>query len=106
MSHCAFINYETRDAAEKAAAACQGRAVIAGCPLRVRWGQPKAIGTMDKDQRTQMLRDARIPREQEESRHQHSLEAGGDTGGQPSAPVVAAPPGGDDAPNYASLSGD
>ncbi|KAM4061105.1 RNA recognition motif domain-containing protein [Hirsutella rhossiliensis] len=105
MSHCAFVNYETREAAEKAAAACQGRAVIAGCPLRVRWGQPKAIGTMDKEQRTQMLRDARVPREQDRTRHQHSIEGGGPEG-QPSAPVVAAPPGAEDQPNYASLAGD
>lgn len=108
MSHCAFVNYETREAAEKAAAACQGRAVIAGCPLRIRWGQPKAIGTMDKEQRSQMLHDARVPRGQGQGRQQGAVE-GGPQDGQPriaGAPVVAAPPGGDDAPNYASLSGD
>ena len=109
MSHCAFINYETREAAEKAAAACQGRAVIAGCPLRIRWGQPKAIGTMDREQRSQMLRDARLPRGQGQSRQQNAIE-GGAQDGQPriagGAPIVAAPPGGDEAPNYASLSGD
>ncbi|KND92712.1 Pre-mRNA-splicing factor slt11 [Tolypocladium ophioglossoides CBS 100239] len=108
MSHCAFVNYETREAAEKAAAACQGRAVIAGCPLRIRWGQPKAIGTMDREQRSQMLRDARVPRGQGQSRQQGAIE-GGPQDGQPriaGATVVAAPPGGEDAPNYASLSGD
>ncbi|PNY26565.1 Pre-mRNA-splicing factor slt-11 [Tolypocladium capitatum] len=108
MSHCAFINYETREAAEKAAAACQGRAVIAGCPLRIRWGQPKAIGTMDREERSQMLRDARVPRGQGQSRQQGAIE-GGPQDGQPriaGAPVVAAPPGGEDAPNYPSLSGD
>lgn len=107
MSHCAFVNFETRDAAEKAAAACQGRAVIAGCPLRVRWGQPKAIGTMDKEQRSQMLRDARIPKQ-----HGHAPQPG--AGGAPqhgaahiaAPPAVAPPPGADDTPNYASLSGD
>jgi pre-mRNA-splicing factor RBM22/SLT11 len=59
MSHCAFVNYETREAAEAAAAACQGRAVIAGCPLRVRWGQPKPIGLMNKEERLEMIRDGR-----------------------------------------------
>lgn len=59
MSHCAFVNYETREAAEKAADACKGRAVIAGCPLRIRWGQSKAIGTMDRQERVEMLRDGR-----------------------------------------------
>lgn len=103
MSHCAFVNYETREAAEKAAAACQGRAVIAGCPLRIRWGQPKAIGNMDKDQRLQMLRDARI-RKESRTQQQKAIE-----GAQPSASSagpVAAPPGGDDGPNYASLAGE
>ncbi|KAJ6442417.1 pre-mRNA splicing factor slt11 [Purpureocillium lavendulum] len=108
MSHCAFINYETREAAERAAAACEGRAVIAGCPLRIRWGQPKAIGTMDREQRGQMLRDARIAKP-----HGHQRAIAGSSqqgaGGQPriaAPPTVAAPPGADEAPNYASLSGE
>ncbi|KAJ6788955.1 hypothetical protein PWT90_04192 [Aphanocladium album] len=104
MSHCAFVNYETREAAEKAAAACQGRAVIAGCPLRIRWGQPKAIGTMDKDQRAQMLRDARI-RQASRTQQQRAIE-GGEASSSASARPVAAPPGGEDAPNYASLAGE
>ncbi|KAK2025166.1 RNA recognition domain-containing protein [Colletotrichum zoysiae] len=112
MSHCAFVNYETREAAEKAAAACQGRAVIAGCPLRVRWGVPKAIGTMDKEQRSQMLMDAR--------RGQGSVRGGGKIGRrqisassdagegvqQSNSQVVAPPPGADDGPKYASLQGE
>ncbi|KJZ74324.1 Pre-mRNA-splicing factor slt-11 [Hirsutella minnesotensis 3608] len=109
MSHCAFVNYETREAAEKAAAACQGRAVIAGCPLRIRWGQPKAIGTMDKEQRSQMLRDARLSRGQDQAQQRQAIEGGGQHGGQPriaSAPLVAAPPGAEDEPQYASLAGD
>lgn len=109
MSHCAFVNYETREAAEKAAAACHGRAVIAGCPLRVRWGQPKAIGTMNKEQRVEMLRDARvaIPRR---APQQESIEGGRQGAPQASQmanrQAIAAPPGGDDTPNYASLAGD
>ncbi|CAK7233498.1 Pre-mRNA-splicing factor slt11 [Sporothrix curviconia] len=54
MSHCAFINYDTREAAEKASAACQGRAVIAGCPLRAR-----PVGTMNREERVEMIRDGR-----------------------------------------------
>ncbi|KAK0388321.1 hypothetical protein NLU13_4566 [Sarocladium strictum] len=108
MSHCAFINYETRAAAEKAAAACQGRAVIAGCPLRIRWGQPKAIGTMDKEQRSQMLHDARIRKQS----RQAAIEGGSGQGGSsaqaalPPPPPVAAPPGADDETSYASLAGE
>lgn len=108
MSHCAFVNYETREAAEKAAAACQGRAVLAGCPLRIRWGVPKAIGTMDKEQRAQMLHDARQRQGAPKGQGSRAIEggAGGLGGRQESQPaVIAAPPGAGDEPNYASLSG-
>lgn len=106
MSHCAFVNYETREAAEKAALACQGRAVIAGCPLRIRWGQPKAVGNMDKNERAQMLQDARM---QKRGTQQRAIEGGPSGAGQQSsasAPPVAAPPGAEDTPQYASLAGD
>ena len=112
MSHCAFVNYETRAAAEKAAEACQGRAVIAGCPLRIRWGQPKAIGNMDKQERSSMLQDARVRKNKTQQR---SIEGGSSGSGQqqaalPSsgsaAPAVAAPPGAEDEPQYPSLAGD
>ena len=109
MSHCAFINYETREGAEKAAAACHGRAVISGCPLRVRWGQPKAIGTMNKEQRSEMLRDARvsIPRRAPQQRYIDGAPQGASEAGQSAnTSAVAAPPGVDETPNYASLAGD
>ncbi|KAJ3954561.1 Pre-mRNA-splicing factor slt11 [Colletotrichum tropicale] len=112
MSHCAFVNYETREAAEKAAATCQGRAVIAGCPLRVRWGVPKALGTMDKEQRTQMLMDARLRQGRsrgggQPGRKQITHRSGaGDTAQPAASAVVAPPPGADDGPRYASLQGD
>lgn len=110
MSHCAFVNYETREAAEKAAATCQGRAVISGCPLRIRWGQPKAIGNMDKAERSEMLQDARMRVQRGsakaiEGAGKGSVAGGGDATRALPAPV-AAPPGGDDAPNYASLQGE
>lgn len=114
MSHCAFINYETREAAERAAEACQGKAVIAGCPLRVRWSQPKAVGTMNREERSEMLRDGRsaFPQARRAPGGQKAVEgggaAGGNTGGaqqgSPAPLPVAAPPGADDV-NYASLSG-
>lgn len=113
MSHCAFVNYETREAAEKAAEACHGRAVIAGCPLRVRWGVPKAIGTMDKEQRSQMLMDARRGQGNARAgdgrggRKQTSGSSGvGDATQSSAGPAVAPPPGAGDGPQYASLSGD
>jgi pre-mRNA-splicing factor RBM22/SLT11 len=110
MTHCAFVNYESREAAENAAAECKGRAVIAGCPLRVRWSAPKTIGTMDKEERSEMLRDGRsaFP----EARRRAGQKAIGGTGTEGAAGqgndlsglVVAPPPGADDV-QYASLAG-
>lgn len=58
-AHCAFLNYATRQAAETAAEACQGKAVIKGCPLRVQWGKPKPLDTMERDQRISYAREGR-----------------------------------------------
>ncbi|KAH8648417.1 pre-mRNA-splicing factor slt-11 [Xylariales sp. PMI_506] len=119
MSHCAFVNYETREGAERAAEACQGKAVISGCPLRVRWSVPKAVGTMNKEQRSAMARDGRTPFA-DPRRQQRAIEGGRQGGGQraltqggagdpdqefESMVAVAPPPGSGDV-NYASLSGD
>ncbi|TPX11358.1 uncharacterized protein E0L32_001176 [Thyridium curvatum] len=115
MSHCAFINYETREAAEKAAAACQGKAVIAGCPLRVRWGQPRAIGTMKREERTEMIRDGRSAfpgakgagaREGPRAIGAGDPQASTGSGGQDELASLApaAPPGAADV-QYASLAG-
>ncbi|AEO54566.1 hypothetical protein MYCTH_2142074 [Thermothelomyces thermophilus ATCC 42464] len=113
MTHCAFVNYETREGAEKAAAECKGRAVIAGCPLRIRWSVPRPIGTMDKEQRAEMLRDGRSAFPQANRRGpQKSIEGGAAQEGGSAATrgddlsnlAVAAPPGAADV-QYASLSG-
>ncbi|KAL7621687.1 Pre-mRNA-splicing factor slt11 [Parahypoxylon ruwenzoriense] len=117
MSHCAFINYETREAAERASEACQGRAVIAGCPLRVRWSVPRAIGTMNKEERSTMARDGRsaFPGQRRGQSGPKAIEAppgqegSGQAGSQQkyigSVSAIAAPPGAADV-NYASLAGD
>ncbi|KAI1842214.1 hypothetical protein JX265_001425 [Neoarthrinium moseri] len=115
MSHCAFINYETRAGAEKAAETCQGRAVIAGCPLRVRWSVPKAVGTMTKEQRGEMARDGRSAfgdtRKQKAIEGRPGQKALTQGDGQPQGQdgaqmnVIAAPPGASDV-NYASLAGE
>ncbi|TKA22077.1 Pre-mRNA-splicing factor slt11 [Salinomyces thailandicus] len=58
-SHCAFMNYIERDDAEKAAAACQGRAVIKGVPLRVQWGRPKPLDNMEREKRMENAKAGR-----------------------------------------------
>lgn len=106
-SHCAYINYVSRQDAEKAADDCHGRAVVAGCPLRVTWGRPKQLDTMDRDQRIANAREGRATaRPQGQKRSAAAIEG---------APVPAeegfdslaalAPPGADDV-KYASLAGD
>jgi pre-mRNA-splicing factor RBM22/SLT11 len=111
MSHCAFINFATREGAEAAAEALQGRAVIAGCPLRVQWGRPRPIGTMDREERIATGREGRSAFRNPSSA---AIEGGsGAAGGYIQAPpkddlesmsVVAQPPGSGDV-KYASLAG-
>ncbi|KAF3939725.1 hypothetical protein ABW19_dt0207798 [Dactylella cylindrospora] len=55
-SHCAFVNFQTRAGAEAAAESCQGKAVIAGCPLRITWGKPRPLGTIDRAQAAAIAR--------------------------------------------------
>jgi pre-mRNA-splicing factor RBM22/SLT11 len=105
-SHCAFMNFQTRGGAEAAAEACQGRAVVKGVPLRVQWGKPKPLDTMDKDQRMVYAREGRNmgaagKRAVEEGRGQLGGAAAAD---DLDSLVVAAPPGADDI-EYASLAG-
>jgi pre-mRNA-splicing factor RBM22/SLT11 len=58
-AHSAFVNYATRQGAEAAAEACQGRAVVKGVPLRVQWGKPKALDTLDREQRIENAKAGR-----------------------------------------------
>jgi pre-mRNA-splicing factor RBM22/SLT11 len=110
MSHCAFINFATREGAEAAADALKGRAVIAGCPLRVQWGRPRPIGTMDKDERSATGREGRSAfADSDPSRAIDGETAGGLTRALPkddlaSMATVAPPPGQSDI-QYASLAG-
>lgn len=114
-SHCAFMNYMTREGAEAAAAACQGRALIKGVPLRVQWGKPKPLDNLDRDVR---MAHARAGRENVAA----SKDLGGraaitgigpgsqgqggvDTATLDGLIAVAPPPGSDDV-QYASLAGD
>jgi pre-mRNA-splicing factor RBM22/SLT11 len=110
MSHCAFVNYATRESAVAAAEALQGKAVIAGCPLRVQWGRPRPIGTMEREERVATGREGRSAFAS--AGGQFAIEDGSaQVGGVPtsrgdlaSMSAVAPPPGSEDV-NYASLAG-
>ena len=111
-AHCAFINYATREGAEAAAEACQGKAVITGCPLRVQWGRPRPLDNMEKEERMATARQGRDTAAAIASAN--GLARGPFDGGATGAPLqdnmddltaVAAPPGQEDV-QYASLAGD
>ena len=112
-SHCAFINYATREGAEAAAAQCQGKAVIQGCPLRVKWGKPKPLDNTDREQRMEWAREGRqTAASVKEGPGQPAIVSGAGQAQIEAAPeeesstyVVAAPPGAGDV-QYASLAGD
>ena len=49
----------SRESAEEAAAACQGKAIVQGVPLRVQWGKPKPLDSLDRDQRLENAKAGR-----------------------------------------------
>ncbi|KAK5064492.1 Pre-mRNA-splicing factor slt11 [Exophiala bonariae] len=112
-AHCAFVNYATREGAEAAAAHCQGKAVIQGCPLRVRWGKPKPLDNADRDQRMEWAREGRQTATAVKNAPggRAGITAGAaaqieGTGDEDSASTIVAPPPGQGDVTYASLAGD
>ena len=112
-SHCAFVNYATREGAEAAAEHCQGRAVIKGCPLRVKWGKPKPLDSTDREQRMEWAREGRQTDAAVRAAQggQRAIAAGEPLGqhvaeeDEESSFVVAPPPGTGEV-QYASMAGD
>ncbi|RAL11817.1 Pre-mRNA-splicing factor ECM2 [Aspergillus homomorphus CBS 101889] len=108
-AHSAFVNFATREGAEAAAKHCQGKAVLQGCPLRVRWGKPKPLDNMDREER---LKNAREGRQAVGARSadggRRAITAAGDDASKEQRPrnyAVAPPPGAGDI-QYSSLNGD
>jgi pre-mRNA-splicing factor RBM22/SLT11 len=107
-SHCAFVNYVNRAEAEVAAEKCQGKAIIQGCPLRVRWGKPKPLDNLDREERIKNAREGRsavgTPPKGSDKK---AITAAGDATTQEKAQsyAVAPPPGSGDV-QYASMNGD
>ncbi|GKZ35590.1 pre-mRNA-splicing factor slt11 [Aspergillus brasiliensis] len=108
-AHSAFVNFATREGAEAAAKHCQGRAVIQGCPLRVRWGKPKPLDNMDREERMKNAREGRQaagPRVADSGKK--AITAAGEEIGkeQKQRSYAVAPPPGAGEVQYSSLSGD
>lgn len=108
-SHCAFLNYMTREDAEAAAAGCQGRAVVKGVPLRVQWGRPKPLDNLDREERMRNARSGRASAVASEKiggvGAQKAIAAGVASQSGDGLDLVAAPPGSEDV-QYASLAGE
>ncbi len=107
-SHCAFMNYIDREGAEKAAAACQGRAVIKGVPLRVQWGKPKPLDSLDRDQRMENARAGRTDGGSGVGGKRKAIESAGPGKAEDDGleGLVAAPPPGQGDVEYASMAGE
>ena len=109
-SHCAFINYATREGAEAAADHCRGRAIIKGVPLRVTWGKPKALDHLDTEERMAYARSGRDTAKAVAATEQPSA-ATKNASGIGAAPAnidelsAIAPPPGQENVQYASLAG-
>ncbi|PKY05672.1 hypothetical protein P168DRAFT_303422 [Aspergillus campestris IBT 28561] len=110
-AHSAFVNYATREGAEAAARQCQGKAVIHGCPLRIRWGKPKPLDNLDREERIKNAREGRtaVPnaRGGGNAANKSITAAGEDANRQekPRAAAVAPPPGSGQV-TYSSMHGD
>lgn len=113
-AHCAFINYTTREGAEAAAAHCQGKAVIQGCPLRVKWGKPKPLDNTDREQRLEWAKEGRQTAAPLKGTQSGGRAIAGGEGvraiegaaEEESNTFTVAPPPGQGEVTYASLSGD
>ncbi|KAK3703144.1 Pre-mRNA-splicing factor slt11 [Vermiconidia calcicola] len=109
-SHCAFMNFMLREGAEVAAAACQGKAVVKGVPLRVQWGRPKPLDSLDRDVRLENARAGRgvVPSVMGGQKRKAVEEGGGEgvAGQELEGLAVVAPPPGQGEVEYAAMAGE
>jgi pre-mRNA-splicing factor RBM22/SLT11 len=104
-AHCAYINYVKRQDAESAAETLRGKVVIKGCPMKVTWGRPKQLDSMDQNVRMMYAREGRqaAGSAKRAAASQTALEAA--PASLDSLAAIAPPPGADEEVNYASLAG-
>jgi pre-mRNA-splicing factor RBM22/SLT11 len=104
-AHCAYVNYVKRQDAESAAETLKGKVVIKGCPMRVTWGKPKQLDSLDQNIRMQYAKEGRQAAgpARRTAAAQAAIEAPQNNF---DSMAIAPPPGADDETNYASLRGD
>lgn len=105
-AHCAYINYVKRNDAETAAETLKGKVVIRGCPMKVTWGRPKQLDSLDQNVRMMYAKEGRQTsgNGKRAVASQAAIEAG-PAASLDSLAAIAPPPGADDEVNYASLAG-
>jgi pre-mRNA-splicing factor RBM22/SLT11 len=105
-AHCAYVNYVKRQDAETAAETLKGKVVIKGCPMRVTWGKPKQLDSLDQNVRMQYAKEGR--QAAGPSRRVREAQAAIESAPENNfdSMALAPPPGADDETNYASLRGD
>jgi pre-mRNA-splicing factor RBM22/SLT11 len=104
-AHCAYVNYVNRQDAETAAETLKGKVVIKGCPMRVTWGKPKQLDSLDQNIRMQYAKEGRqAAGPSRRAAAQAAIESAPQNSFDSMA--IAPPPGADDETNYASLRGD
>ncbi|KAH6616440.1 hypothetical protein C7974DRAFT_44946 [Boeremia exigua] len=101
-AHCAYVNYVKRADAETAAEALKGKVVIRGCPMRVTWGKPKQLDSLDQNIRMQYAKEGRQAAGPAR-RPQAVIEAAKPT--DLDSLALAPPPSGDEEASYPSLAG-
>jgi pre-mRNA-splicing factor RBM22/SLT11 len=103
-AHCAYVNYVKRKDAETAAEALKGKVVIKGCPMRVTWGKPKQLDSLDQNIRMQYAKEGRqAAGPSRRAAAQAAIEA--PPKNDLDSLALAAPPSGDEEASYPSLAG-
>lgn len=94
-----------RKDAEAAAETLKGKVVIKGCPMKVTWGKPKQLDSMDQNVRMMYAKEGRqAVGPGRRASTQAAIKAPSKDGIE-SLEAIAPPPGADDEVNYASLAG-
>jgi pre-mRNA-splicing factor RBM22/SLT11 len=105
-AHCAYVNYVKRQDAETAAETLKGKVVIKGCPMRVTWGKPKQLDSLDQNVRMQYAKEGRQAAGSSRRARETQAAIESAPGNNFDSMAIAPPPGADDETNYASLRGD
>jgi pre-mRNA-splicing factor RBM22/SLT11 len=101
-AHCAYVNYVKRADAESAAEALKGKVVIRGCPMKVTWGKPKQLDSLDQNIRMQYAKEGRHTAGPSRQAAQAAIEA---PKKDLDSLALAPPPADDEEANYPSLAG-